>query len=85
MAGNVVHHGFSDGKNHSIDIRVVHNEEDVILRIRDNCREFNPTERSKVNEAGTEGKNIGIRMVYKIAKEVNYQKLLGLNVLTMRI
>ena len=85
MAGNVVHHGFSDGKNHSIDIRVVHNEEDVILRIRDNCREFNPTERSKVNETGTEGKNIGIRMVYKIAKEVNYQKLLGLNVLTMRI
>ena len=30
-------------------------------------------------------KNVGIRLVYAIAREVEYQNLLGLNVLTIRI
>ena len=30
-------------------------------------------------------KNIGIRMVFKIARDVQYQNILGLNVLTIRI
>ena len=30
-------------------------------------------------------KNIGIRLVFKIARDVRYQNLLGLNVLTVRI
>ena len=85
MAGNVVTHGFNDKKSHSIDIRVVQSDEDVILRIRDNCREFNPTDRLKVNDNHEDGRNIGIRMVYKIARDVNYQNLLGLNVLTIKI
>jgi anti-sigma regulatory factor (Ser/Thr protein kinase) len=86
MAGNVVTHGFTkDKKQHSVDIRVVHSGDDVILRIRDNCMEFNPTERAEINDDTTDGKNIGIRMVYKIADEVTYQKLLGLNVLTITL
>ena len=31
------------------------------------------------------GKNIGIQLVYKIAEKVEYQNLLGMNVLTIRI
>ena len=85
MAGNVVEHGFKkDGKN-SIDIRVVHKGENVILRIRDNCTAFNPAERASAMELDDMGKNVGIRMVYKIAGDVSYQNLLGLNVLTIRI
>ena len=30
-------------------------------------------------------RNIGLRMVMRIAKSVDYQNLLGLNVLTMRV
>ena len=74
-----------DGKKNQIDIRVVHKGDDVILRIRDNCTAFNPTERASAMEPGEMGKNIGIGMVYRIAREVSYQNLLGLNVLTMRI
>lgn len=86
MAGNVVIHGFpKDHRENSVDIRVVHRGDDVILRIRDNCVAFNPSDRAKVMELGEEGKNIGIRLVYNIASEVNYQNLLGLNVLTIRI
>ena len=86
MAGNVVRHGFTDSKKHSVDIRVVHKENDVILRIRDNCAGFNPSEYVKMMEqADGEGKNVGISLVYRIASDVRYQNLLGMNVLTIRI
>ena len=30
-------------------------------------------------------KNIGIRMVYRMAKDIRYQNILGLNVLTIKL
>ncbi len=86
MAGNVVLHGFTkDRKKHSLDIRVAHSGDDIILRLRDNCRSFNPFERIRSMESGDGVKNIGIRLVYSIAKDVQYQNLLGLNNLVIRI
>ena len=86
MAGNIVTHGFSkDRKKHSVDICVIHIRNELILRIRDNCAAFNPTEYARIMEAGELGKNVGIRLVYGMAGDVSYQNLLGMNVLTMRI
>ena len=86
MAGNIVEHGFTkDRKKHSIDIRVVHKESDIILRIRDDCIPFDPQERRELTAPGDILKNAGIRIVYQIARSVEYQNILGLNVLTMRI
>lgn len=85
MAGNIVQHGFTkDKKKHSVDIRVVHKDDDIILRIRDNCIAFNPADRYEVSEDDV-AKNIGIRLVYGVAKNVDYQSLLGMNVLTIRL
>ena len=86
MAGNVVDHGFrKDNKKHTVDVRVVHKDEDVILRIKDDCVPFDPGERLKMQASEDITKNIGIRMVFKMAKDVQYQNILGLNVLTIRI
>ncbi|MCR5304870.1 MAG: ATP-binding protein [Lachnospiraceae bacterium] len=86
MAGNVVEHGFEPGKNGNyIDIRVVHKDDDVILRIRDNCRSFDPLKRTEIHKENDVTKNVGIRLAVGIAKKVNYQNLLGLNVTTIRI
>lgn len=86
MAGNVVLHGFTkDRKKHSLDIRVSHRGDDIILRLRDNCISFNPAERAGSREPEDGIKDIGIRLAYGIAKEFQYQNLLGLNVLVMRI
>ena len=86
MAGNIVKHGFTkDTKRHSADIRVVHKDDGVILRIRDDCTAFDPTEYHKIMKMGENGKNVGIQLVYGIAREVQYQNLLGLNVLTILI
>lgn len=86
MAGNVVDHGFSkDKKEHSVDVRVVHKDNDVILRIKDDCVPFDPAERAKIMDPADITKNIGIRMVYKMTDRISYQNILGLNVLTITI
>ncbi len=86
MAGNIVDHGFTkDHKKHSVDVRVVHKDNAVILRIKDDCVPFDPGERLKMSGDSDVVKNIGIRMVFKIAEKVEYQNILGLNVLTVVI
>ncbi len=86
MAGNVVAHGFSvDRKKHSVDVRVVYRDNGLILRLKDNCVAFDPAARREIADPEDVTKNIGIRMVYKIAGSVSYQSVLGLNVLTITI
>ena len=86
MAGNVVSHGFvKDSRKHTVDTRVVYKDGKIILRIRDDCKPFNPRERAEVLDENDPVKNIGIRMIYKMSDEIDYQNLLGLNVLTIRV
>lgn len=86
MAGNIVEHGFiKDKKKHSIDIRVAHKNDKVILRIKDDCIPFDPKERNKLESGDDLTKNIGIRMIYKIMKDIDYQNMLGINVLTISV
>ncbi len=86
MAGNVVSHGFTkDKKKHSVDIRVVYKKSGVVLRITDDCKPFDPGERRKLTDPSDPASNIGIRLVFKIAESVEYQSVLGLNVLSIRI
>ena len=85
MAGNVVLHGFSaDKKKHTVLVKVVLKNDDLILRIKDDCIPFDPKERAGQLTNNEPEKNIGIRMVTKLASEMIYQNLLGLNVLTIR-
>ena len=86
MAGNVVEHGFTkDRKAHTVDLRVAHKDADVILRIKDDCVPFDPHERLAMAKPEDPAKNVGIRLVYQTARDIQYQNILGLNVLTVRI
>ena len=86
MAGNVVDHGFrKDSKKHTVDVRVVYKDKGVLLRIKDDCIPFDPAERQKLTDPDDPAKNIGIRMIYQIANDIQYQNILGLNVLTITI
>ena len=86
MAVNIVEHGFTkDNKDHSIDVRVTHKDDKVILRIKDDCIPFDPKERSRVFSPDDPAKNMGIRMIYKIMEDIEYRNTLGLNILTVRI
>lgn len=85
-AGNVVDHGFKkDNKAHNCELRVMIDANDVILRIRDDCRYFNMKERYEVLKSKGKLSGIGIRLVYGIAKDVNYVNILNTNTLIIRI
>ena len=85
MAGNIVDHGFKKGKKHSVDIRVVYKEGDLMLRLRDDGIPFDPREREDLFDPEDITKNIGLRMISRIASSMEYQNMLGLNVLTMHV
>ncbi len=86
MSGNIVNHGFNaDNKDHNMDVRVVSKKDGIMLRIKDDCKPFDPVGMNKLLNPDDPSKNIGIRMVSKIADEFSYQNMLGLNVLTIKI
>lgn len=85
MAANIVEHGFDDGEKHFTDVRVVYKNDELTLRIKDDCRAFDPKEKLALVDPDDITKNIGLRMVQKLAKDMSYTNMLGLNVLTMTI
>lgn len=86
MAGNIIEHGFpKDHRRHSVDLRIVYKKGDIMIRFKDDCRPFNPQERQIMMTPEDPTKNIGLRIVFRIAKEHSYQNLLGLNVLTVKL
>lgn len=88
MGGNIVQHGFqADRRTHSIEVRIVLQGGGVILIVKDDCVPFNPKEWYEITRPDSDDlmANIGIRMVLGLAEEVEYQNLLGLNVLKVRL
>ena len=86
MAGNIVEHGFKKDKkkNNMIDVLACIENDEVYLRLRDNCVPFDPHTKLKMY-TDDPLKNVGIKMVSKIAKQMNYQTTFGMNVLTIRL
>ena len=83
LCTNVIKERFSDGKKHSIDIRVIQIDDGWVLRYRDNCKMFNPVEWLKMHEDDDSSKYMGIKMVCDMAKDVKYLSTMDLNNLTI--
>ena len=87
MGRNIIQYGFSDGKQHYIYLRILAKAGEVILRIRDDCKPFNPLERYRmtIQDENDPAKNIGIRLVMNLSSEVEYLSTFGTNNLIIRI
>ena len=85
MASNIVQYGFDGKKNQSLMIRVVVTDDDLILRFRDSCKLFNIREKYQSDDHKDVTKNIGIRLVMKMAKDVMYINTLNLNTTIIKI
>ena len=84
MTNNIVAHGFREGrKDQSVDVRILFKNDQRIIRIRDNCINFDPVEYLELHESDDPASHIGIRMVMKMVKSANYVNTLGLNNLTL--
>ena len=85
MAGNIVDYGFDDGKDHFVDVRVIVKGEQVIIRLRDDCRPFDPKKQVELYNPEDPAAHIGIRLVRKIATTFDYVNVLKLNNLIVKI
>ena len=83
---SILDHGFRKGKHNRIEARLVYKDDSVILSIRDNCSQYSPIKAQEANdENGSDDENLGIRMVMKLAENVNYTSELKLNNIVLRI
>lgn len=87
MAGNVIEHGFSDGKPHHLDVRVLVKDGQIVLRMRDDCILFNLREQVEHWSFDPEHpeRNIGIRLVMHAAKDISYTNTMKTNNLIITI
>ncbi|MBR6872892.1 MAG: ATP-binding protein [Ruminococcus sp.] len=91
MSNNIVMHGFTEkqrrrqAREHSIDLRVMIKDDSTVIRIRDNCRNFDPVKYMELHQTDDPMAHIGIRMVMKMVKNANYVNSLGLNNLTLTL
>lgn len=82
MAYNILQHG-GKNKNYSVDIRLVLKDK-LTVRIRDNCKEFNPKKYVDLINIDDPFKNIGLRLVSKRATQIDYYNNAGVNTLIMK-
>ena len=81
---NIIEHGFTKDKNpHNVDVRLVLEEDSRVIRIRDNCVHFDPTNYLELHKSDDPASHIGLRLVMGMVKEANYINSLGLNNLTL--
>ena len=84
MTVNIIEHGFTKDKlSHNVDVRLVIEQDKRIVRIRDNCVNFDPTKYLELHQSDDPVAHIGLRMVMGMVKETNYINTLGLNNLTL--
>ncbi|WP_409199495.1 MATE family efflux transporter [Methanobrevibacter sp. DSM 116169] len=82
MGGNIVEHGFKSCHNHHyIDVRIILTSKNVIFRIRDDGIPFNPIEYA--NKCEKTENTMGIKIIQKIATNMEYRHTIGLNNLTI--
>lgn len=76
----------ADRKKHTIEVRVLHKGEDILMSLKDDCKPYNPQERADfLNPKDNSPKSMSIRLFMGIVKETEYQLTLGINVFTMTV
>ena len=79
MTRNIVQHGFGDKQNAVIDLKLIRDDDRFIVRIRDNCKPFNPKEYAQIHSSDSKENNIGIRLVFGMISDIDYFSVLKLN------
>ncbi|MBR2532976.1 MAG: ATP-binding protein [Lachnospiraceae bacterium] len=68
-----------DSNDHYVDVKIIIENSSVILRFRDDCRPFNPKERIAMLDDRAPEHNIGLRIISKKAKRMQYVSVFNLN------
>lgn len=81
----IINHGFKEKKHPSIAIRIVNSNDGIILRVKDNCRPFSASEQKEMYDHVSTGNYMGIQIIFKLAKDVNYINAMNINQFIIKI
>ncbi|MCR5790303.1 MAG: ATP-binding protein [Lachnospiraceae bacterium] len=79
MAGNTVLHGYPEGKKGNVDLRFVFHDDSGVIRLRDDGKPFDPVKWLEKNSGDDPASGLGIRVVTRLAKNVNYMASMEMN------
>lgn len=86
IGNNIITHGFSAGERHSIDMRILIKEKEIILRIRDDCRAFNPVEYYEMMRKQNDSpERTGLKIIMGLCSDRQYTSIVGTNNLILHI
>ena len=85
LATNTLQTGFRPGKHNTIDMRILKQGDDYILRMRDDCEIFDPVKQLTLYDKNVPLHHMGIRMAIASARDVQYTTILKLNNLVLRV
>lgn len=88
VVANVAEHAYPPGSEHQFTVQITLSNDEFVARIEDDGIEFNPTNHPAPDldaplETRREG-GLGIHLVRQIMTGMEYQRLAGKNVLTLR-
>ena len=79
-------HEFKDGRQHTINARLVAKDEELIIRMRYDCKPLNLTEYYKLIETTEEKlKEASLSIIMHMSREVIYTPIFGMNNLIIKI
>jgi anti-sigma regulatory factor (Ser/Thr protein kinase) len=85
LAGNMIQHGFTDGKPHCIEARVLKKGDGYYVRFRNDCLIFDPLKQLRLLSDEDPTYHIGLRMIANLAREIQYTCVLKLNNILVKI
>ena len=85
LAANSLLHGFRDDREKYVEYRFIIIGRWLILRLRDNGRPFDLTERYKLLDPDDPASGMGLRIVFAAAENVNYSHAFDLNNVCIRV
>lgn len=85
LASNSLMYGFEEGKKKYMEYRFIIIGRWLILRLRDNGRPFDLTERYKLLDPEDMASGIGLKIVFAAAEDVNYSHAFDMNNICIRI
>jgi putative MATE family efflux protein len=80
---NILSHGYKNTKKRDIDVSLFFKQPELVLRIRDEGKPFDPVEYMELAGSDDPARHIGIRMVFGIAKRVSYTNSMSQNSVTI--
>ncbi|MDR2070896.1 MAG: hypothetical protein LBP81_05725, partial [Treponema sp.] len=72
-----------DGGEATINVRVLIEENTVILRVRNGGKNINPVDYAKNSSGAEEAEVMGIKMLLAVARTIDYRNTFGINNMTI--